>query len=137
MQVDWAIPCRFVEVQQPYGATIVGAGSDLVMLPQVPAPVQVLFAVRYVGMEEDLDGEAEHPFACRIYQPNGQKVGEQGGRLKAIASLRVSGYAADLIVPAAVVLDVREYGTYSVEFSIDDSNRRVPIHVVPPQEPPD
>lgn len=135
MRVDWAIPCRFVEVQQPFGATIVGAGADVVQVPQIPSPVQLLFAVRYIGLEEDLDGEAVHPFGCRMYKPDGEKVGEQGGQLTATATLRVPGYAVELIVPQALVFGAEEYGTYSFEFSIDDHNLRVPIHVVEPQPP--
>lgn len=132
VRVDWAIPCRYVEVHQHGGATIVGAGADVVVVPEVPAPVQVLFAVRYVGDPEELDGETPHPIACRIFNPDGDMVGEQTGQVQAQVAQTIPGYVAELTVPSGVVIDARELGTYGVEFSIDGDDRRVPIHVIQP-----
>lgn len=129
MRVDWAIPCRFAEVHQG-GATIVGAGCDVVPVPETPTPVQVLFAVRYGGSPDELDGETAHVIGCRIFNPAGAMVGEQTGEVTAKVDQIVPGYVADLTVPTGVVIDAREFGTYGVEFSIDDQRLRVPIHVI-------
>jgi hypothetical protein len=134
VRVDWAIPCRYVEVAAQGGATIVGAGADLIQIPEAPAPVQVLFAVRFVGAPEELD-DMMHPVAARIFNPNGQMMGEQAGQITVAGTLRVPGYAAELTVPMGVVIDAREFGTYSVEFEIDGDTRRVPIHIVEPIQP--
>jgi hypothetical protein len=130
VQVDWAIPCRFVEVQQPGGATIVGAGADVALVPALPMALQLLFAVRYVGAPGELDSQTLHPFACRIFNPAGEQIGEQTGSLSAQATQIVPGYLAELIVPSAIVLEVTEHGTYHIEFAIDESVKRVPMHIV-------
>lgn len=136
MRVDWAIPCRYVEVQQGSGATIIGAGADVAAVPSVPMVLQLLFAVRYVGAPDELDGEARHEIACRIFNPSGAQAGEQTGALTAQATQIVPGYVAELIIPTAVVLEATEYGTYGFEFSIDESHERVPVHIVGAEEIP-
>ena len=129
MKVDWAIPCRFAEVHQG-GATIVGAGCDVIPLPETPAAVQVLFAVRYVGAPDELDGQTAHVIGCRIFNPAGEMVGEQTGEVRAQVAQIVPGYVADLTIPTGVVVDAREFGSYGIEFLIDDHSLRVPIHVI-------
>ena len=139
MRVDWAIPCRYVEVQHGAGAVLVGAGADTAVVPSLPTPLQVLFAVRYIGTPEELDGEMEHPISCRIFNPAGDRIGEQSGRLKAHATFLIPGFVAELIVPTGVVLEPSDYGTYAFEFSIDESDKTVPMHIIDPgrlaQEP--
>jgi hypothetical protein len=131
MRVDWAIPCRYVEVQPPGGATIVGAGADVVPVPEVPVAVQMLFAVRYVGAPDELDGQTTHPVATRVFDSRGEQMGEETGDATVeIEGIIVPDYVAELIVPSSVVIDAREFGTYSVEFAIDGHSRRVPIHIV-------
>lgn len=135
MRVDWAIPCRYVEVQQ-HGATIVGAGADLAFIPQVPAGVQMLFAVRFVGAPDELDGETKHSIGCRIFDPRGTQVGEQMGEITGVATQILPGYVAEVTVPMGVIIDAREFGSYAVEFAIDDETRRVPVHILEtPDEP--
>lgn len=132
MRVDWAIPCRYVEVQQGAGAVLVGAGADMAAIPSLPTAIQLLFAVRYVGAPDELDGETEHPIAARIFDPDGAQIAEQKGLLKAHATLAIPGYLAELIVPTSIVFEPREYGTYGFEFSIDEHEVRVPMHIISP-----
>jgi hypothetical protein len=132
VRVDWAIPCRYVEVQQGAGAVLVGAGADMAAVPSLSMPLQLLFAVRYVGNPDELDGETEHPISCRIFNPAGAQIGEQGGLLKAQATMLIPGYVAELIVPTGIVFEPAEYGTYHFSFSIDESEKRVPMHIIEP-----
>jgi hypothetical protein len=134
MRVAWAIPCRYVEVQPQGGATLVGAGADVYWVPEIPAPVQMLFAVRFVGDPSELDGTAEHRIACRLFDPDGKALGEQGGQFTGDVTMAVPGYLAELTIPMAVVIDARQFGTHHVEFEIDGDSLRVPVHIV--QGPP-
>jgi hypothetical protein len=134
LQVQWAIPCRYVELAQG-GATIVGAGADIAVLPQLPVPAQLIFAVRYVGSPEEFDGSA-HPMGCRIFDPHGNALGEQSTVLTAEAAQLVPGYVFEMIVPTAVVLEVKEYGTHRFQFFIDDDTLNVPMHCVSEIPPP-
>lgn len=131
MRVNWAIPCRYAEVHQQ-GATIIGAGADLLTVPQLPAPVQALFVVRFVGDPDELDGETPHPTVVRLFDPHGQTIGEQTGELVGGVRQIVPGYVAEMIIPMGVVIDAREAGAYGVEFEIDGDALRVPIHVLEP-----
>lgn len=131
MRVDWAIPCRYAEVQPQGGMTIVGAGADLSVIPSAPAAVPILFAVRFVGDPEELDGQTPHPIRCRIFNPAGEQVGEQSVAMTTEVTQVVPGYVAEVLLPVGVVLAVGDYGTYSVEFQIDDTEpRRVPLHIL-------
>lgn len=98
----------------------------------MPAAVQILFAVRYVGDPDELDGETAHEIACRIYDPDGTQVGEQTARLSAGVEQHVPGYVAAIVVPTGIVLEIQRLGTYGVEFSIDDHDLRIPVHAVAP-----
>ncbi|HEY3945732.1 MAG TPA: hypothetical protein VGL78_10930 [Solirubrobacteraceae bacterium] len=118
----------------PGGATIVGAGADVVLAGTVPMVTQLLFAVRYVGAPDELTRDTQHPFSCRIFDPAGKQIGEQGGSLSAESTQIVRGYVAELTVPLAIVLEVTQYGTYHFEFVIDDSDKRVPMHIVSPDQ---
>jgi hypothetical protein len=131
VHVEWAIPCRYAEVQAGSGATIVGAGSDLMRAAELPAAAQILFVVRFVGAPEELDGTTAHPIACRLYTPAGDLMGEQRADLTSAVTQVVPGYVADVTMPIGVVLEADEYGSYRVEFQIDDSAPlRVPFHIV-------
>lgn len=135
MRIDWAIPCRYVEVHGD-GATIVGAGADVFVVPQIPTPIQILFAVRFVGPPDEVSGQ-QHSLACRLFDPGGTALGEQSGQMATDVNQIVPGYLAELTVPMGVVLNVDQHGTYHVEFSIDDDDTvRVPIHVVDPSTMP-
>lgn len=89
-----------------------------------------MFAVRYVGDPDELDGETEHPIACRVFAPGGSQMGEQTASLKASAIPIVPGYVAEMTIPTALVLEMREYGTHRIEFSIDGNSVDVPMHCI-------
>lgn len=111
--------------------TLVGAGADLFTPASVPTAIEVLFAVRFTGAPDELDGDVAHPIACRVYDPDGTQRGEQGASLTATGQAIVQGFAAQLLMPIGMVVAVPETGTYSFEFEIDRNVfPRVPIHIV-------
>jgi len=130
VRVAWAIPCRYAEVQPGGGATIVGAGSDVLIVEGVPAQLHVLFAVRFVGAPDELDGELSHPVGCGIYSPDGELAGEQTSMLQGDINQLVPGFVAEVTVAMATDIEATELGSYGVEFAIDGNALRVPIHVV-------
>ncbi len=130
MKVDWAIPCRYVEVQSGGGATIVGAGADLVRVLEFPCPVQVLFAVRFLVAPDELEVGAQHGVACRSFNAKGEQIGELSGELSVgEVTQQVPGYIAEIIVPMAARIEAREAGTYRFEFEVDGDVRGVPVHI--------
>jgi hypothetical protein len=102
------------------------------MFPTLPPAVQLLFAVRFVGDPEELEGETAHPVVCRIFDPGGNAIGRQDVTLAAgQLVLIVPGYAVELTIPIGIVIGVQQFGSYSVEFEIDGNRfRPVPVHIV-------
>lgn len=66
MRVDWAIPCRYAEVNGGL-ATIVGAQVDAVRAAQFPARVGTWLARRLVFGDEETSSEHQQtlPFSIR------------------------------------------------------------------------
>lgn len=79
MNVDWLIPCRYVEVHDNLG-TIVGAGIDTYWLPQLPTGLQVLIAVRLQGLPEELTPDTEHSITQIIAGPEGDVIAKVEGK---------------------------------------------------------
>lgn len=78
MNVDWIIPCRFVEVHDNLG-TLVGAGIDTFWLPELPAAVQVVMAVRLLGLPEELATDVQHRGRNVVRGPDGETVSDISG----------------------------------------------------------
>jgi hypothetical protein len=129
MNIDWVIPCRYVEVHDNLG-TIIGAGIDTFWLPNLPAQLRVLLAIRLLAMTEELDPAIQHPIRNVIRDPNGELVTEQSGTFAIGAQSARPEWLAGIIVPTAVVFQVNDEGTYTIEFGIDDASESLPIHVV-------
>ena len=129
MNIDWLIPCRFVEVHDSL-ATIVGAGIDTVWLAELPAPVQLMLAIRLVGMVEEFTPDQLHRTTTRIKDPRGQTISEVGGDFSISAESARPEYLAGVTLPAAVGFQVAEEGTYTIECEFGDATEAIPIHVV-------
>jgi hypothetical protein len=142
VNVDWLIPCRYVEVNNNL-ATIVGAGIDTFWLPQLPAPLQVSIAVRLQGLPDEL--AASHPVRQIIRGPDGEAVSEmQGDAMFGGPGQQVQrpDWLQGVIMPAVIGFQVEHEGTYTFEFMIDSAGASVPLHVIHglpgvPQAPPE
>jgi hypothetical protein len=128
VNIDWVIPCRYVEVHDQL-ATIIGGGIDTFWMPNIPAPLQVMLAVRLAALADELDG-TEHKIVNRILDPHGDLIDESE------IGLAISGEAArpewlvGVPIPLLVQFEVAEEGTYTVELSVDDASASLPLHVV-------
>ena len=129
MNIDWLISCRFVEVHDNLG-TIVGAGIDTFWLRELPGAIQIMLAIRLVGLPEEFTSEQRHPMATRIKAPNGDTLSEAKGEFAVEAEGARPGYLAGVTIPTAVRFDVRDEGTYAIECEFGDAWKSLPIHVV-------
>ncbi len=129
MNIDWIIPCRFVEVHDGL-ATIIGAGIDTLWVEELPAQVQVVLAIRLLGMAEELDHEIKHAFTNRIRDPQGKVIGEVSGEIAIGATPARPEWLAGITLPLAAGFEAAEEGTYTLEFAFDDAEKSLPIHVV-------
>lgn len=141
MNIDWIIPCRFVEVHDNL-ATIVGGGIDNFWIPAEPRVVQVMFAIRLTAMPDELGGQT-HSMVNEIKGPGGAVIHRIEGELGAQSDGEIlnPGWLQGLTLPAGAQFQADEEGTYTVTHRFDDSEHSLPIHVhhsMPPgaQMPP-
>jgi hypothetical protein len=132
MNVDWIIPCRYVEVHDNL-ATMVGAGIDTISPSELPAGVQVVTAVRLTGLPAELEAGIKHTSRTVVRGPDGEVVNEAEGEFEVegegIAEQR--DWLQGFVVHLAVAFEAVEPGTYMIEHAVDASSATVAIHVRP------
>jgi hypothetical protein len=110
--------------------TIVGAGIDTFWFAELPAAVQVMVAIRLVGLPDEFTEERSHSTATRIKDPSGQTVSEAVGEFTVSAEGARPDFLTGVTIPAAVRFEVNQEGAYAVEYEFGGSEQTIPIHVV-------
>jgi hypothetical protein len=108
LNIDWVIPCRYVEVHDNLG-TIVGAGIDTFWVPELPSPIQVLLAIRLLALADELDGEP-HVATTRIRSPLGEVISEVGGEISAGAEAPNAEWLNGLMIAGVVQFEAAVEG---------------------------
>lgn len=139
MRVDWAIPCRYAEVHDNL-ATIIGAGIDHTLVPALPAPVQVVLAIRLVFLPSEDELGAAHKLRVAALSPDGDKVAEVEGDLNLGGEAVETDWLHGLMTPMAIQFMAETEGLYNLEVDVDGHTIRVPMNVAtapsaPPAEP--
>lgn len=129
MHIDWAIPCRYVEVHDNLG-TIIGAGVDTYWVRDLPTTIQVVLAIRVLGMADELTEEVAHSSANRVRDPSGEIVSEISGDFRIGAEVVREDWLTGFIVSSVVQFEVTQEGTYTIDTDVDGSSQSLPIHVV-------
>jgi hypothetical protein len=130
LNIDWVIPCRYVEVHDNLG-TIIGAGIDTIWVEQLPAPIAVVIAVRLLAMAEELDGSDAHTATNRVRDLHGELVSELsfpfgfGGGESAKTE-----WLTGIMVSSLVQFEATEEGTYTIEHEVDGSAKAFPLHII-------
>ena len=132
MNVDWIIPCRYVEVHDNL-ATMIGAGIDTLTPPDLPAGVQLVTAVRLTGLPAELEAGLKHTSRTVVRGPDGEVVSEAEGEfeVEGEGSPDQRDWLQGFVVNLAVAFEAAEPGTYMVEHTVDASSATVAIHVRP------
>lgn len=132
MRVDWAIPCRLVEVHDGL-ATIVGGGIDQYVLPAVPGQMLVNIALRLVGL---LD-QAQHQLRIRILDP---VMAEAAQALDTTFTMNPPGpnhppgWEGHVVLPMVLRFEALVEGTYTVDIVVDGHSHTVPLMVQTPAQ---
>jgi hypothetical protein len=129
VNIDWVIPCRYVEVHDNLG-TIIGAGIDTYWVPELPAPLQVALAIRLLAMAEELGPDEKHTATSRVRDPSGDVLTEVGGEFAMEVEAASTDWLAGFIVPVVVQFEAAEEGSYMIEQDVDEASASLPIHVV-------
>jgi hypothetical protein len=131
VRVDWAILCRYVEVNNGL-ATVIGGGIDRYTVPQLPAQLGLTIALRLVGLPD----MAEHTLQVEVFDPSmnpaGQPLPTAKLRQSALGPDHPAGWEVNVIVPTQVRLEVTEYGTYTVSIKVDGQAHTMAFRVNPP-----
>ncbi len=134
MNIDWAIPCRYVEVNDNLG-TIIGAGVDTTWVLELPAPLVVVVAIRLLAMAEELDGGDEHTATNRVRDPHGDVISELSFPFGFSGESAKPEWLTGIMVSSVVQFEATEEGTYTIEHEVDASAKEFPMHVVLGQPP--
>ncbi len=129
MNIDWVIPCRFAEVHDNLG-TIIGAGIDTYWLPELPARVQVGLVVRLLAMVEELDPSVPRTITNRIFDPDGELIDEGSLQLAIGGQSARPEWLAGITLPFTAIFEASSEGTHTIETTIDDATKSLPIHIV-------
>jgi hypothetical protein len=129
MNVDWVIPCRYVEVHDNLGSMI-GAGIDTFWIPEAPAPLQVMLAVRLTATAEELSPGIQHVLRTVVTDADSVVVFEAGMEFEANTESSQSEWLNSLVLPSVVQFDVAESGTFQLEQSVDADSKSIPLHVI-------
>jgi hypothetical protein len=129
MNVDWVIPCRYVEVHDNLGS-IIGAGIDTFWLPELPSPLQLMLAVRLTATAEELAPGIQHVLRTVVTDANAEPVFEAGLEFEANTENTQAEWLNSLVMPSVVQFEVVEAGTYQLEQSVDGNSKSIPLHVI-------
>jgi hypothetical protein len=129
MNVDWVIPCRYVEVHDNLGS-IIGAGIDTFWLPELPSQLQLMLAVRLTATAEELAPGIQHVLRTVVTDANVEPVFEAGLEFEANTENTQAEWLNSLVVPSVVQFEVVEAGTYQLEQSVDGNSKSIPLHVI-------
>lgn len=130
MRVDWALPCRYTEVNDNL-ATIVGASVDTVQVLTLPATIPVTIAVRLVAALDELGEDKPHELRCVARNADLEEVGEvQGTASWPVPEAARADWLLGIHLPLVVQFEAGEEGTYTLDISVDGNGYPVPMHVV-------
>ncbi|WCB93986.1 hypothetical protein DSM104299_02714 [Baekduia alba] len=134
MNVDWVIPCRYVEVHDNLGSMI-GAGIDTFWVPELPAPLQVMLAVRLTATAEELSPGIQHVLRTVVTDKHGEVVFEATVEFEADSEVTQTEWLNSMVMPSVVQFEAVEAGTFQLEQSVDGNSQSIPLHVIegPPE----
>lgn len=138
MNIDWVIPCRFVEVHDNLG-TLIGAGIDTFWVQSLPAPIAVAMALRLTAMADELGPDHPHSIRNLIRDPDGGTLSDVTGEFMAEASGARTNWLNGIMLSSLITFEAVEEGAYAFELTVDGaSTSAVPLHIVhgaPPAAP--
>jgi hypothetical protein len=129
MNVDWVIPCRYVEVHDNLG-TLVGAGIDTFWVPEVPAPLQLVCAVRLTATADELGADHQHHSRTVITGPDGDVVADIGGEFGIDTENPREDWLNGFVLPTAIAWEATAAGSYQLEHIVDGTSKSVALHVI-------
>ena len=123
MRVDWAIPCRYAEVNGGL-ATIVGAQVDAVRVGEFPARVGTWLAVRLVFGDDE--SSSAHDVMMKILDPQLGEIAETHTNLTLGPPNpeKAPGWEGSHLMATFVQFDAQTDGTHTFELYVDGRHQQ-------------
>jgi hypothetical protein len=123
MRIDWAIPCKYAEVNGSL-LTIVGAQVDTVRVSEFPMRLRTWVAMRLVFGEEEAGGE--HSVVFRMLDPSMRQIGEHTANVNfgSAHPEKQPGWEANHVMALQLGFDATGPGTHTFELYVDDRHQR-------------
>jgi hypothetical protein len=134
MRIDWAIPCRYAEINGGL-ATVVGAQVDAVRVAGFPARVGTWLAVRLVFGDDETD--SEHDVTLKILDPQMGESGETHTNLTLGPPNpeKAPGWEGSHLMATFVQFDAQLAGTHTFEIYVDGRHQTtLPFSIRGPAE---
>ena len=135
MRVDWAIPCRYAEVNGGL-ATVVGAQVDAVRVAEFPARVGTWLAVRLVFGDDEAG--AAHDVTMKILDPQLGEIAETHTNLTLGPPNpeKAPGWEGSHLMATFVQFDAESDGTHTFELYVDGRHQQtLPFSIRGPAAP--
>ena len=138
MRVQWATLARYAEAEESGLMTIVGAGTELFGLPNLPSRLTTCLALQLRFPEAEADHEHRVTFTVR--DPNLQPVGRpvEIPFAPALNPMHTAGWEALFSIGGAISFTVDVAGTYSIGVDLTGAHAaEIPFRVaeLPPNAP--
>jgi hypothetical protein len=135
MRVDWAIPCRYAEVNGPL-TTIVGAPSNTFYVPDLPAAIGCPVAIRIVATEDELGDE--HVVRMDLMGPDLGSLGELSVSFTpdGLAEDREPGWEIGTMSVQVIQWEAEQEGAYTLNVYLDDRHAKTVTFLVRLGPPP-
>lgn len=128
MRVDWATLCRYIEVHDNGSALLVGAGTDIAFVANLPATIDLVLAARLVGRPD----EVEHVLAGSVRRPDMTSLASFEAIFKqGVQNAYVPpGWEAGFVQRVPIQFVAEAEGPYDVVVAVDGNSRSVPFLVL-------
>ena len=129
MNVDWVIPCRYVEVHDNLGSMI-GGGSTRSGSPSFRRRCRSCSPCRLTATGDELAPGIQHVLRTLVTDPQGDVVFEAQMEFEADAESPQAEWLNSMVMPTVVQFEAAGAGTYQLEQSVDGNSQSIPLHVV-------
>jgi hypothetical protein len=128
VRIEWAIPCRYAEVQGGMG-TMVGAGANILLVAETPSAVGTMIVASIAGAEDEIG--VEHTLKARVLGPDMEPATPtiEGKMGFASSPNKPAGWEERIMLPMPLQFVAPVEGTYTVELSINDRSATIPLLV--------
>ena len=147
MNIEWAVTCRYAEGDGTR-ANLMGVGTDVLIVQQIPGPVGTFLAVRMAASRDEMEPGQTHVLTGQVYDPGGEPVvgpdGQPAAPLQAQFGAErpvqqlVPGFLINPLVTFGVQWWVTEAGSYSIALQVNGGEEhRYPVHVLDVNDMPE